>query len=463
MPGMRRCDAFALFLSLGCTTRPPARPPAPSESVVAEASEIAAAFVAEQQLPGASVAVMSGDDIVLARGYGVESVERADSVTPATVFELGSISKQLTAALVMKLAEEGRLSLDDPVARHLPSFTQLPASLTIRHLLTHTSGMREVFVQPALGAALMKPGTPLDEFAALAAQAPSDFTPGSRWSYSSTNYLMLGMIAERLTSQRVEDALRSRFLGPLGLSSIRQCPPHPGGARGEARGHLRTAQGQVPHPPENFNLFVAAGGLCGSASDLARWTRALATGRVVSPRSWSQMTTPASISGGGTADYGMGVVLVSPDGARRIGHGGYGGGFSAQAAYYPEKELTVVVMLNRFTFAEHLERRVARRLLGLPEATSAEVALSAEERQRYAGSYDIGIPGAHPEVVERDGKLWFVSRPLPPLPLTYVGNDEFVREGQPYGYRLRFGPDSPAREVRILGMGMMHWYGRRRP
>ena len=120
-------------------------------------------------------------------------------------------------------------------------------------------------------------------------------------------------------------------------------------------------------------------------------------------------------------------------------------------------------MLNRFVFAETLERRIARRLLGLPEVTVSEVALSADERQRYVGSYDIGVLGWYPAVVERAGKLWFEARPLPPQPLVYVGNDEFVRAGQPFGYRLYFGPDGAAREVRILGMGMMSWYGRRRP
>lgn len=454
---------FALGAPVGCSPRPAAAPPAPAASVLAEVSGIMAAALADQQLPGGALAVMSGDRVVLARGYGVESVERPDSVTPATVFEYNSISKQFTAALVLKLVEEGRLSLDDPVARRLPDFTQLPAGLTIRDLLTHTSGMRELNTQPAIAAVMGKPGATPDEFEPLLRQLPSDFAPRSRWSYSNTNYLMLALVAERLTGARLEEALRARFFGPLGLSSIRQCPSHPGDARGEARGHLRTAQGQVPHPPENFHLFVGAGGLCGSVTDLARWTRALATGKVVSASSYAQMIAPAALAEGGVADYGMGVVLVSPDGARRLGHGGYGGGFSAQAAYYPESALTVVVMLNRFNFPEYVERRIARRLLGLPEATLTAVPLPAEERQRYVGSYDIGMTGFYPAVFERDGKLWLETRPLPPQPLTYVGNDEFVREGQPYGYRLRFGPDGPARDVRLLGMGMMTWYGRRRP
>jgi len=323
--------------------------------------------------------------------------------------------------------------------------------------------MREIFAQPELNAELAKPGSSADEFEALARRSPADFAPRARWSYSSLNYVMLTLIAERVTGERLEDALSARFFPPLALSSIRQCAPHPGGARGAARGHVRSGQTLVPHPPENFHLFTGAGGLCGSAVDVARWTRALATGKVVTTSSYAQMSAPARLVDGRTADYGMGMVLVSPDGPRRLGHEGYGGGFSAQVAYYPEREVTVVVMLNRFVFAESVERRIARRLLGLPEAEVREVALSADERQRYVGSYDIGVLGWYPTVVERAGKLWFELFPLPPQPLAYVGNDEFVREGQPDGYRLFFGPDGSGRDVRILGTGLMSWYGRRRP
>jgi D-alanyl-D-alanine carboxypeptidase len=190
--------------------------------------------------------------------------------------------------------------------------------------------MREIFAQPELSAVLATPGSSAEEFEALARRSPADFAPGARWSYSSLNYVMLTLIAERVTGERLEDALSIRFLRPLALSSIRQCPPHPGGARGAARGHVRSGQTSVPHPPENFHLFAGAGGLCGSAVDVARWTRALATGKVVAPPSYAQMSAPARLGDGRTADCGMAVVLVSPDGARRLGHGGYGGGFSAQ-------------------------------------------------------------------------------------------------------------------------------------
>lgn len=420
-----------------------------------------AAALRDQEAPGAALVVMKGDELVLARGYGAEAVERADAVAPTSMFPLNSISKQFTAALVLKLAEEGRLTIDDPAARHLPDFTGLPRGLTVRHLLTHTSGMRDILVQPELNAVLERPGSTDEEFVALARHSPADFPPGSRWSYANLNYVMLALIAERVAGERLEDALRARFFRPLGLSSLRECPPHPGAGRGAARGHERTKGKFVAHPPENFHLFRGSGGYCGSPMDLALWERALATGRVLGADSYAQMTAAVRLDGGRAADYGMATALVSPDGLRRLGHGGYGGGFSAQAAYYPASELTVIVMFNRFVFPEHVERRISRRLHGLPEATMNEVPLSAEQRRGYVGSYDVGIRGWYPKVVERDGKLWLEVTPLPPQPLAYLGNGEFVREGEPLGYRLYFGPGRQPGEVRILGMGLMTWYGLR--
>lgn len=452
-----------LALAQGCASREPVHAPAPSAGGTDELSTIVATALDRQQAPGASLVVMRGDDIVLARGFGLESVERPDEVTPETVFPLNSISKQFTAALILKLAEEGKLTIDDPVARHLPDFTRLPQGLTLRHLLTHTSGLREILAQPELNAVLEKPGATEEEFVALARHSPADFAPGARWSYANLNYAMLTLVAERASGQSFEEALRARFFGPLGLSSLRVCLRHPGDARGAARGHTLSQDEFVPHPPENFQLFRGMGGLCGSAPDLARWARALATGKVVSSQSYARMVTPVRLNDGDAAEYGMATALVSPDGATRLGHGGYGGGFSAQFAYYPEAELTVVLIMNRWVFPEHVERRISRRLLGLPEATIEERPLTPEQRRLYEGSYDVGIKGWYPQVLERDGKLWFEVKPLPSQPLAYVGNDEFVREGEPYGYRLYFGPDSPTREVKILGMGLMSWYGVRRP
>jgi CubicO group peptidase (beta-lactamase class C family) len=217
-----------------------------------------------------------------------------------------------------------------------------------------------------------------------------------------------------------------------------------------------------PHPPENTSLFRGSGGFCGSGVDVARWMRALATGKVVSAQSYRQMSTRVRLNDGRRAEYGFAIDLGSHDSIQRNGHGGYGGGFSSQAAHYPQSQLTIVVMTNRFVFPEHIERKIARRLHGIADPVRREVTLSPQDRQRYVGEYDLGIHGWHAHIVERDDRLWF-ELPSPPLklPLMHVGKHEFVSADDIDGYRLAFSKDG--RELRLVGMGMMTWYGVRVP
>ncbi|HUG62683.1 MAG TPA: serine hydrolase domain-containing protein [Methylomirabilota bacterium] len=425
-----------------------------------QASALAEAEMQRQGMPGMVLVVMQGDEPILARGFGRESLDRDDPVTPDTVFMYNSISKQLVAAAILKLAEAGQLSVDDLVSRHLPDWTRLPPGLSIRHLLTHTSGMRDVHVQPTLAELYDRPGTTWAQFAAADRDTPADFAPGSRWSYSNNNYLMLTLVVERATGRPLDEALEALLFRPLGLSSIRLCPSQPGGRRGEARGHLLRDGTLAGHPPEPVHLFTGAGGFCGTAPDLARWTRALATGQIVSPASYSLMTERAPLEGADPAYYGFGLALVCPDGVRRVGHGGYGGGFGAQAAYYPEAALTIVVIGNRFLFPERIERRVVRELFDLSPPPFQEMPTSAEERRRFAGAFDVGVHEWRPLVEERDGRLWFVlPGPRIEFPLIRVGENELAGADDADGYRLTFSPDG--REMKLLGMGLMIWYGRR--
>jgi CubicO group peptidase (beta-lactamase class C family) len=450
----------SILLSIDATAL--AEPDKLSPRHLEDAAAVVEAEMKEQGIPGVALVVMKGDEIILARGFGVEDAAREDRVTENSIFAIMSMTKQFVAAAILQLVEQGKLTLDDPVSRHLPEFTHVRTELKIRHLLTHTSGMREEFAQPELAALFDKPGTTYEEYLEAARHSPSDWPPGSRWSYGNVNYLMLGLIVERLTGQSLPDVFRDRFFNPLQLTSFRLCPPQTGDVPGEARGHVNRDGKLVPHPPENTSLFRGAGGFCGSAVDVARWMRALATNKVVSARSYREMTTPAKLSNGRRAEYGFAMDLGSHDSLRRNGHGGYGGGFSGQAAYYPDAQLTVVVMTNRFVFPEHIERKIARRLHGIPDPVRREVSFSGDERQRYVGKYDLGIHGWHAQIIDRDGRLWF-ELPSPPikLPLAHLGNHEFVSADDIDGYRLSFSKEG--RELRLVGMGMMTWYGLRVP
>ena len=283
-----------------------------------------------------------------------------------------------------------------------------------------------------------------------------DFAPGSRWSYSNTGYATLALIVERLLGQPYDHALAERLFRPLGLSSMRQCTPLPRDD-GEARGHVERDGAVIKAAPENMHWIRGDGGLCGSARDVARWTRLLHTGKVLSPASYALMTAPTPVLPRPAAPYGFGLSLIDPDGRRKIAHGGAMLGFTATAAWYPDDDVAIVVMTNLGeAWADGIERRIARGVLGLTEPARAPVALTAEERARAVGTYDIGIFDVR--IADRNGELWFEAQPpAPTMKLTHAGSGRFVGDVAPDSIEVLIG----AGGIRLM-MGAMYWYGERR-
>lgn len=425
-----------------------------------DADAIALREYQARRLPGMAVVVLKGDDTMFAQGYGAADLGAAVPVTPATVFQLGSIGKQFLAALVVALAAEGTLSLDAPAARYLTDFPLLPAEVRVRHLLNHTSGIRELFTLPEAQEGFDNLSRTREELVAAIRKAPLDFPAGSRWSYSNTNYTVLALIVERIAGKPYEDVLAERFFRPFGLRSMRQCPSLQTHA-GEARGHEWTNNRNAPAQPENMEWIRGDGGLCGNAQDLAKWTRLLSTGRIIAPDLYARMIAPTRLTDGSEAEYGFALSLVRPDGVRKVAHNGAMRGFSASAAYYPETESTVVVLVNRGDVrTEAIERAMARRVTGVPEPNRAPQPLTAGQRQRVIGTYGIGVFDVR--VVDRGGQLWFeMPRPGPTFQLRHIGGDRFVDDSDLDASALHFSDgDQPAHQLRLF-MGGMHWYGRR--
>jgi D-alanyl-D-alanine carboxypeptidase len=450
-----RVASRMVVLGLGAALVTPSR--AVSSSTLDDVHAMTSAALRERRIPGLSLVILRGDDILLAQGYGVAEAGHAKPVSASTVFQLGSIGKQFLAALVLRLAEQGRLSLDDPVSRHLPDFTQLRREVRVRHLLSHTSGVRELFTMPEYQAGIEDLGRGPEDLVSIARQASVDFPPGSRWSYSNTNYTILALLVERLTGKPYEQALDDAIFRPLGLLSLRQCTPLPQEPN-EARGHVPRKEGVVPAPPENMNWIRGDGGLCGNALDLARFIRLLTSGRVVTLHSYRAMSAPTRLASGRDVDYGFGLSLVGLDGRRKVAHNGAMLGFSASVAFYPDAGLTVAVLSNRGDVrTESIERAIARRLLGLPTPVLREQALPLPLRREVVGTYDIGVFSVR--VVDRDDRLWLeMPSPGPTTPLRYLGRREFAGEVDPDAYRLDFGDGGRANDLRLF-MGAMHWYG----
>ncbi|MEO5701829.1 MAG: serine hydrolase domain-containing protein [Casimicrobiaceae bacterium] len=443
---------------LGC-----AAPLDPGRLLAADAGAVvdtlASAAMAAEPIPGMVVVVLQGDSVRVARGFGRADTARSDPIEPTTVFQLGSIGKEVLAALVLRLVEQSRLALDDPVIDWLPTFERLPRTLTVRHLLNHTAGIREIFTVPGYRKGIGDLDRPTEELVAILRSAPVDFEPGSRWSYSNSNYLILAQLVERIMGMPYEDALAEMFFRPLGLNSFKQCPVHANPPR-EARGHV-LARGRLDYPPpENMRWIRGDGGLCANALDLARWQRLLATGRILRPETYRVMVAPTRLEDGQAADYGFGLSLVPLGDEPKIAHGGAMPGFTGTVAYYPAHALTLVVIANRGDVrTEATERRIARRLLGLASPPVETQPLAAEAAQRWIGTYDIGVFKI--SVVDRPDGIWLeMPRPGPTVRLRYVGGGRMVGDDDPDAYELVLEqPEHGVQQRLRLSMFAMHWYG----
>jgi CubicO group peptidase (beta-lactamase class C family) len=453
-----RAAAAALFAAGLLAAPVPARAAPTTEEAIDAAVRSAQS---RSGIPGLSVAVMLGGRIVYAKGFGQADVATRAPADAKTVYPLGSISKQFTAAAVLKLAADGRLALADPVATHVPEYWPHGREATLEHLLRHTSGVREFFSVPAAARLIEDPGGTIDEVMAIVAREPLVFPSGSRWSYSNSGYHLAARAIEKATGQPYERHLEAVFFAPLDLRSLHHCKSAPVPPR-EATGYGRRRGAIVVAPWENMATARGDGGLCGNAVDLARWTRLLARGDAIAPAAVERMTAPTTTAAGWTAPYGMGLALLPLDGRPRISHGGLIGGFSAAAAYYPSDDLTIAVLTNlAFVPAAAIERSIARAILGLPATPLQDVPVPPEMRDRMVGRWEIGIPGFVIDIAPAGDRLR-VRMPLPGWSgeLRYQGGGRFAST-RAADVEYVLAADAATADSIVIGMADMHWDARR--
>jgi D-alanyl-D-alanine carboxypeptidase len=336
----------------------------------ARVSSLVARALRDEQTPAASVAIVRGGRLVFAKGFGLRDPPRALPADARTCYEIGSVTKTLVAALVLRLAERHVISLDDPVTRYLPSFARARA-VHIRHLLAQTSGIRDY--NDALFLATVVPHVlpgrvDRDAILSMLARWPLAFEPGTRFAYSNANYLVLGIIAERATGQSLAALLQREVFGPLGMRRT-ALDAEPATDADGALGYTKSPLGPVAVPPWDPQLTFAAGGLRSSAADLATFDVALASGRVISPQSFAEMTS-ATATGGGRDGYGYGLFSYATGGVRVVWHDGTVLGFRAMNALVPERGDAVVVLANSDYFhATLVAMQIEAAVLGVPGGT----------------------------------------------------------------------------------------------
>ena len=340
---------------------------AASSSFESAVDAAAAEVLQSTGVPSASIAVIRDDHVVLIRAYGQAHLDPDVAANPAMRYAIGSVSKEFLAATIMLLAEQGKLTLEDPVAKYFPALTEA-SQVRIRDLLTHTSGYRDFWPQDYVPAAMLQPIT-LDKLMRDWGTLPLDFAPGTQYQYSNTGYVIAGAIVEKVTGQPVMDVMRKRIFEPLGMHSVLDVnlghlEP------GDARGYLRYTLGPPrPAPKEGAGWLFAAGGLAMTAEDLARWDLALLDGKLLSPASLLAMSTTRLLSNGTSADYGLGLDVHMASGRRELGHSGEISGFVSQNTLYPDQKAAIVVLTNQdaSSAAQQLGERI-RDLLFLTDS-----------------------------------------------------------------------------------------------
>src|SRR5580700_11250582 len=265
---------------------------------------VAQAAMQEQGMPGMAVALAKNGTMLYLHGYGVSDLTTRQATQPSTIFEIGSVTKQFTAALIMKLQEQGQLHVDDLIAVHLPEYN-FPSAITLRMMLTHTSGLADFTNFPQLGD-WIRNGVSEATVLTAVSRAPLQFAPGTQYSYSNSNFFALGTIIEKLTGQSYAATLQLFIIQPLGLSNTYYSLPP---AAQSATGYTNNGAGLVSAIIWDRSAAFAAGALSSNVYDLVAWDNALVNGKVVSTTSFKTMTTSNGFAIPGGGSYGFGLAL----------------------------------------------------------------------------------------------------------------------------------------------------------
>lgn len=422
------CSRWFLFLALGClflSADSPARSQPPDDGeLIRRVGELAGRAVLDHGAVSFSVAVARGEKVLFAGAFGMADLEHEVAASSGTMFRIGSITKQFTAAAVMRLKDQGKLSLDDDILRFLPDYPTQGHTVTIRHLLTHTSGIgiytTPEFMQNRTSLELT-PAQVLAEFK----DDPFEFAPGEKWSYNNSAYYLLGLIIEKAAGKPYGQFLQDEFFGPLKLTCTRYDSTGEV-IRNRAQGYRLEAGRLVNDQPFAMGIPGGAGGLISTAGDLVRWQMALAGGQVVSADSWKEMCTPVVLNGGEVRNYGLGLQLREYRGRKRIGHGGGIAGFNSMLSFFPEQELHIAVISgSEDASASDLADAIAFSALGLVEEEILDLELSADAMRCYAGRYRLEDGSLDAAVFVRDGKLFLQATGQPEFRLKAQGNHEF--------------------------------------
>lgn len=342
---MTRPIRFALATLLAALPfAPPLHAQRPSaERLAASIDSFVQAEVLARGVTGVSLVVARGDEAPIERSWGLADTAAARRIDHSTAYRIGSMSKQFTAALVLKQVDRGRLSLNDTIGRYLTGLKPEWNGITIEQILNHTAGLpRDWRVMPRVGENM-----PRDSLIAMAARSTAPARPaGAGFAYSNTGYMLLAALVEKLYGKSYGEVLRDEIARPLGLATLGWCGDMEAAGR-VAKAYHRTPDGTLVAAPYIHPSQMLAGGICSNAGDIARWNRALHGGKVLSAASYAAMTTPRGAAARANVPYGLGLyVRPTPGGGTVIVHDGSTPGYSGENVWYPAERLSVTMLTN---------------------------------------------------------------------------------------------------------------------
>jgi CubicO group peptidase (beta-lactamase class C family) len=387
--------------------------------------------------PGCALGVSRGGTVVLERGYGMANLETDTPIRPTSIFHVASVSKQFTAAAIMLLERDGKLSLDDNIRKYIREIPDYGTPITIRHLLTHTSGLRDQWELLAFARGRFEEDriTEADVLDIVSRQTALNFKPGAEYVYSNTGFTLLGVIVKRVTGQSLRDFADERIFKPLGMTSTHFHDDYTMLVRGRTSAYEPSdrpgARWRVGIP--NFDTYGATS-LYTTVGDLLKWEANLDHPLLGDAQMYARMQVSTPLTGGDTSSYGFGLAMASYRGAKVVEHGGADAGYRSYVGRFPDKGLAIAIACNAATAnTTALARGVADAFLGGalapvdPPVTAQGVAVASDRLQRRAGVYVQPNTLQIVRLAVRDGKLG-VDGPNAPA-LTAMSENRFALPG----------------------------------
>ncbi|MEO7964538.1 MAG: serine hydrolase domain-containing protein, partial [Gemmatimonadaceae bacterium] len=399
-------------------------------SIQKSVDSVAASYLKDKKAAGMSIAVLRGADTLVMKGYGYADLELDVPTPPRAVYEIGSVTKQFTAASILMLRDQGKLDLDDEITKYLPTYPTQGHKITVRRLLDHTSGIKGYTELPKFGT-IMTRHLPKDSLVALFSGEKFDFPTGDRMIYNNSAYFLAGMIIEKVSGMSYGDFVKKNLFDKAGMADSRYCS-ETAIIKRKAHGYDMGPNGLQNKGFVDHTYPFSAGSLCSTVGDLASWNRALHKGKILSAKSYTDITTPGVLNDGTKLRYTKGLAIHENHGHHVIEHGGGINGFLSASDYFDQDDLVVIVLVNSAgpVAPDAIVGDIADVILGKKAlATQNFTGSLADLTGKFAG-VSRG-PQLVLTVTADKGKL-VATTPMAPKPLNlqYIGNDTWDSDGQ---------------------------------